>query len=531
MSERQLEEILNLDGAILKKWMDDTSETCRVISTHSGEAQCKELYQTCFDSLVKAAITHNQEELKVCVGVLTNKQLKLPSEHAHLILQMLLSFKKSTECLLDKYGNQFLISLNDCIENLSVLYVQHISQQIGQQDSRLKNMNKQLKRRVRELSVLSQSSDYINSTLEECQLLEYILSQVDEIMRTGICAIFRLDEASWLLRIIAHKGLSPEYTRKIFIPVGQDGGGKAVVTLKPVVISNVSSKWVEGRVPEHIIPVMREINYKAILSVPMVYKDRVLGCISVYNKRPYNFTKAEMSILSIFSNHAAVAIENARLYQKAQELAVIQERNRIARDLHDSVCQSMFSLMLNAETCARLMANNNSEKAKDAMAKVQSLAKDTLVEMRGLIFELRPLILKEQGLVRALESNINVFIKRNGIPVAFSYGMLKRLPEDLELCLYRVAQEALTNIMKHAAASSIEISLDFKPDTVTLTIADDGKGFDIQTVLVSQKNFGLVAMRERIEACGGQLLIDSATGRGTIVKAQISMGGRVCESN
>ena len=133
---------------------------------------------------------------------------------------------------------------------------------------------------------------------------------------------------------------------------------------------------------------MREINYKAILSVPMVYKDRVLGCISVYNKRPYNFTKAEMSILSIFSNHAAVAIENARLYQKAQELAVIQERNRIARDLHDSVCQSMFSLMLNAETCARLMANNNSEKAKDAMAKVQSLAKDTLVEMRGLIFEL-----------------------------------------------------------------------------------------------------------------------------------------------
>jgi signal transduction histidine kinase len=191
----------------------------------------------------------------------------------------------------------------------------------------------------------------------------------------------------------------------------------------------------------------------------------------------------------------------------------------------------MFSLMLNAETCARLMANNNSEKAKDAMAKVQSLAKDTLVEMRGLIFELRPLILKEQGLVRALESNINVFIKRNGIPVAFSYGMLKRLPEDLELCLYRVAQEALTNIMKHAAASSIEISLDFKPDTVTLTIADDGKGFDIQTVLVSQKNFGLVAMRERIEACGGQLLIDSATGRGTIVKAQISMGGRVCESN
>ena len=321
--------------------------------------------------------------------------------------------------------------------------------------------------------------------------------------------------------MLFRSGLNSMYAMSIKIPIGQDGGGEAVQKLKPVVIENIEQLWTDERTPNHILPVKEHINYKAILSVPMFCKEKVLGCISVYHPHSYQFSESEQSILYIFANQAAVAIENARLYETASQLARVKERNRIARDLHDSVCQSMFSLVLNTEVCSHQLSKSEFPKAVDTINKMKELAKDTLNEMRSLIVELRPIVLKEQGLIKALQNHINVISKRNQIVINFSSQENRRLSEELELCLYRIAQEAITNVIKHANAQNIDIDLSFSPEAVAMTIKDDGCGFIINEVQTKHQTFGLHSMIERVESLGGSLVIDSFIRSGTIVSAKI----------
>ena len=206
---------------------------------------------------------------------------------------------------------------------------------------------------------------------------------------------------------------------------------------------------------------------------------------------------------------------------QAEELAVAQERNRLARDLHDSVAQTLYGLTLQSEAAGRKLAAGQLQQVADYLDFFQNSARQTLHETRLLIFELRPPILDDAGLAAALRARIEAVEKRSGIVVRLDLEEVRDLPSPIETALYRIAQEALNNVLKHAAAEHVTISLIRNAETVWLQIADDGVGFDPESV--GQRGYGLGSMRERAEQVGGSLMSSSLPGEGTTITVEVPL--------
>ncbi len=209
--------------------------------------------------------------------------------------------------------------------------------------------------------------------------------------------------------------------------------------------------------------------------------------------------------------------ENEALRQQAAEMAILEERNRLARDLHDSVTQSLYSLTLFAEASQRLVHGGDVERASGYLTQVGETAQQALKEMRLLVYELRPLALEEGGLVSALQQRLDAVEGRAGVEAQLLVNDVVELPAAVEEELYRIAQEALNNILKHANARSVTVRIEMDADRVQLTIEDDGCGFDPKST-ASGGGMGLVSIRERCEGLGASLTIKSTDGMGTILQ-------------
>jgi two-component system nitrate/nitrite sensor histidine kinase NarX len=258
------------------------------------------------------------------------------------------------------------------------------------------------------------------------------------------------------------------------------------------------------------------------MGVPLAIKQRAIGMLSLYCDRPNHFTWRHAELALAFANQAAFAIENARLYEQAQELAAIQERQRLARDLHDAVSQSLFSASLTAEVLPRLWGRNRDE-GQRCLAELQQLTRGALAEMRALLLELRPTALAETKLSDLLCQLAEAVTSRLRLPVALEVEWQGLLPPEVQVGLYRIAQEALNNVGKHSRASQAWVSLRpvaYSPPAsggVELCISDDGRGFNPADVL--PQRLGLRIMRERAESIGATLEIKSQAGHGTRVVA------------
>jgi signal transduction histidine kinase len=250
-------------------------------------------------------------------------------------------------------------------------------------------------------------------------------------------------------------------------------------------------------------------------------KGGTLGVLNVESDQLKAFDESDMEVLQSLANQAAIAIENARLYEQAQQAAIVEERGRLARELHDSVTQSLYSLTLLAEAGQRLAKSGDVERAREYLKRLGEIGQQSLKEMRLLVYELRPLALREEGLVGALNQRMDAVERRAGVEAHLVIEGKIELPENVEEALYRIAQEALNNALKHAAPTSVEVSIRADGKHVELEVADDGHGFDLDAA-VAGGGMGLVSMRERAERLGGTLQVISATGEGTKVKVCLS---------
>ena len=259
----------------------------------------------------------------------------------------------------------------------------------------------------------------------------------------------------------------------------------------------------------------------SFMGVPIVSKGQIIGAFYLTDKhRHEHFDEADEQLIAMLAAHAAVAIENARLFERSRELSVVEERNRLARDLHDSVTQTLFSIVLNAESAALLM-DGDPAKAREHVQRLQELARDALAEMRSIIFELRPAELEADGLVATLRKHIDVLARVRRTPIAFDVRGERRLAPDAEQGMYRIAQEALNNAFKHAGASNVRVLLDIDGKRARLCVQDDGAGFDPDAPDLHSKRLGLTSMRERAEALGGTLSVASSKGAGTTVTVEV----------
>jgi signal transduction histidine kinase len=262
------------------------------------------------------------------------------------------------------------------------------------------------------------------------------------------------------------------------------------------------------------------------LGVPVRDGDQVLGIIFAANKvsaaaEKSGFTERDEEILSLFAAHAAIALTNARLYERSRELSVVQERSRLARDLHDAVTQKLFSIRAHARAAAVLAAREppDRKRIRAEIEVVGELGAEAQAELRAVIDGLSPPDLEAAGLAESLRRYAVLAGRAHGVPVTFTAARLPPLRQNAEAALYRVAQEALHNALRHAGASGVRVTLGTTPRLVVLEVSDDGHGFDPDAPS-GGLGLGLGSMRERAAAAGGRLAIRSGP-KGTTVRMTV----------
>jgi nitrate/nitrite-specific signal transduction histidine kinase len=258
------------------------------------------------------------------------------------------------------------------------------------------------------------------------------------------------------------------------------------------------------------------------LVMPIKAKGVVIGVLDVQQDYPNAFDEIEMTVLQSLANQAGVAIENARLYAHAKQLAVLEERQRLARDLHDSVTQSLYGATLYAEAAARLLDSGNTTMAAEHLRDLRDTTHEALGEMRLLIFELRPSVLESEGLSAALNARLESVEARAGLKTEIFIDGVQKLSPSIEEEFYWISQEVLNNTLKHAKASFISLSLCPLPDRhlIQLKITDNGKGFDLEEARQSG-GWGLRGIEERVKLMNGLLFVESSPGAGTAVTVEI----------
>jgi signal transduction histidine kinase len=250
--------------------------------------------------------------------------------------------------------------------------------------------------------------------------------------------------------------------------------------------------------------------------------DTILGALDVVNK-PGGFTNEDIQVMQLFADQAAIAIEHAQLHQQAEKLAVIEERQRLARELHDSVTQALYSVTLYADATRMALSAGKQEVATEHLQELRNMAGEAMMDMRLLIFELHSPVLEKEGLVSAVQTRLETVEARSGLQTTLRVkGEEIRLPILIEEELYRIVQEALNNAVKHAKAQQVTIEFQYEDKHFCLAVRDNGSGFDPTSVRQSG-GVGLRGIEERVQRIGGHLIIDSILEKGTILKVEIEL--------
>lgn len=371
----------------------------------------------------------------------------------------------------------------------------------------------------------------LNSDRTLAEILNYLVVRACALMASDACILYRLDRERDSVAIEASAGfpgdlaLATEFPLVDELSVGVPGLDRMILAQRPQIQVVPAVAEAEPESPPSAAQAwLRAVAHRfhAVLSVPLVVKGDYYGVLGFYYAAPRRFTEAEISLAESFGSQAALAIENANLRIQAEHAAVLQERGRLARDLHDSVTQSLYSLTLLAEAARRLAAAGDLAQVQEAIHRLGDIGQQALKEMRLLVYELRPSLLRREGLLRALAQRLETVEKRAGVDTQLLVMGHVVLPPALEEQLYHVVQEALNNALKHAAATSVTVNISGNERAVVVEIADNGRGFDPEA-LEDGGGIGLTSMRERVESMGGELSLQAAPGAGTQVTIALEL--------
>ncbi len=339
----------------------------------------------------------------------------------------------------------------------------------------------------------------------------------DALVATGL-AVLAADKAvlfTWDVsrdRLVPRvwRGFGPSFAEQTYSVA--DGCLSEVVQGSEIVVVEDTS-----RDRETLQPLTAQEHVRSLVHVPIRIADQSYGVLTICSERPRSLDDDERRLLAALARRAASAIENARLYDLAQVSATRQERQRLARELHDAVTQTLFAASLIAEVLPRVW-ERSPEAGAARLEELRQLTRGALAEMRTLLLELRPQALLEADMGELLKQLVEAFAGRSRIPVTLEAGAGLELLPEVKVAYYRIVQEALNNITKHAGASRVSVSLAEEDGWLVLVVADDGKGFD--PAGVPPTHLGLGIMQERAQQIGAELEIESGPGQGTRVEAR-----------
>lgn len=395
-----------------------------------------------------------------------------------------------------------------------------------------KRVKESLVRRNQQLSIVNSVAMTVNQSLDLHDILGRALDEVLNLTEIDAGAVFLQEDALSGLNLMAYRGLSEQAARLASQMGMLDSGCGGIMEKGQIVIVPDLSRYRGQRARS-----LRRNHLSTLVHIPLTSKGCTLGSMCVGTREKRNFSQEEQALLSALGSQIAVAVENARLYAEVQrkeqmrgELfkkainAQEEERKRIARELHDDTSQALTALLFAAEESLEMECLDDVKRRLDRM---QSLAQNTLDGVHKLIFDLRPSMLDHLGLVPALSWFADSRLASRGIRVKMKeLNEPCRLPAEVETALFRVVQEAITNVARHSAARNVDMVIDFAEDMAEVSLEDDGIGFDIIRLEISPDNprgLGLLGMQERVELMGGELEIHSSPGHGTKIRIRLPL--------
>jgi signal transduction histidine kinase len=367
------------------------------------------------------------------------------------------------------------------------------------------------RRRNRELTAVNRVTKALSRSLDLYTILQEALSELIDVTEAGHGIMYLTEDDGQVVRVTSQ---NQNITAKADFELFEEAGNSLVAQ-----VLAQSEVQVTPSSPNAV----SEVHF--YVAIPLKSKNKVLGVATLNRVQLDQITVEDRELYAAIGNQIGIAIENAQLYGQAQQLAALEERNRLARDLHDSVTQTVFSVTLAAEA-ARAMYIKKPEKVEAQLERIQSLSRGALTEMRSLIFQLRPAALEEQGLIVAIQKHLDALQSRESVKIHFEVVGEGRLSKEHEQTLYRVAQEATNNIVKHAKASEAWVRLVIGESEASLSIADNGVGFEQDAASLrnqERKSLGMTSMQERAALAGGHLEVMSAAGQGTTVTISVPL--------
>ena len=380
----------------------------------------------------------------------------------------------------------------------------------------------------------------VSSALVEERSLDAILASIiDEAIRlldASDAVVLLLEEEGDWFRVCAREGPGLTGLTSGRMSVQDSLNGLVVRTGQPLISNNVLTDPRADHARAELL------NVHTVAIVPLKIRHETIGTVAVHNKRDGYFSQADLEVLCPFANQAAIAIDNARLFdelvcarseiqRKAQELQELlvqtiniqeDERRRIAADIHDRVVSRIVSALYEVETCAQLY--RRAENLDEQLQLLKQLLNEAVERTRTSIYDLWPVTLDHMGLIPALRELFSQQERRTGIRYSLHvYGSPYELQPIARIAVYRIVQEALNNVRQYAAASSVDLTLRFAPRRVRVIIQDNGKGFDIARVMLTPpgRHIGIIGMRERALSVGGNLRVESVPGKGSQVILEI----------
>jgi signal transduction histidine kinase len=385
-------------------------------------------------------------------------------------------------------------------------------------------LERRVEERTHELAALNAIASVVSRSLDLKEILSDALDKTLEVINMGCGGAYRLEGDTndppdrLYLNPMVYRGLSEEFVRTAgrlpfqgsAIQVAASTGGPYVWEVQ------------DSPAGTEMQPALKKEGVELVVSVPLMAKGRLVGAIQLGSHTVRSFAPEELSLLAAIGQQVGLAVENARLYEQAEQAAAMTERTRLARELHDSVTQSLYSVTLYAEAAARMLMDGENTEAAACLRELRDTAQEALREMRLLIFQLRPLALEKSGLAAALQARLDAVEGRGGMQVDLQVQGTEQLSSAVQQEMYHIAQEALNNVLKHATAQHVQVHLQFLDAATCLEICDDGVGFEPE-IARERGGLGLRGMQERAQRIGGQLQIESAPGKGTKVKVTIQL--------
>jgi signal transduction histidine kinase/CheY-like chemotaxis protein len=359
---------------------------------------------------------------------------------------------------------------------------------------------------------LRDTATALSSTRNLSEALDRILTIIERVVPHDAAEIMLLEEGS--ARVVRTRGyVEPSREQELLSlrwPVANIPNLRSMVeTRQPMIIPDITLHPDQAKM--RIGPGWR---WRSYVGTPIHLNGEVIGFINLESTKSHFFEMRDADRLAAFAEQAAIAIQNARLHEQEQTLAALQERERLARDLHDAVSQTLFSANMIAEALIRQLSRHP-EKVEQGLKELHGLTRGAMAEMRALLLELRPSSLLEVEITSLFQQLADATRSRRRITISVQIAKQVQLPSEVKLALYRITQEALNNIAKHARATRADITLKNEIGNIILEITDDGRGFD--PGVVPPTSLGLNIMRERAKAIGADLSIETKRGQGTKV--------------